>query len=380
MPVRALDHSCNSTHRTVRSSFNDLKRCAMSEKTLVQYAFETNFYVCVFWTFANIYWLVHALPNKVSGDDRFVYRAYVLWWGSWVIWTMLWLLIAFKKQEDIAKAFASMPFSFEITTLGLSDLHAIVYILVYLFLVRGRELRVGHASVIGIVIALSFISVFALSYVGFGDGDIKFAVELHEKWSLAVGVLVPVLLGWGCRLRFRSRVPLVAGFIYSAVQPAAYAVVFPDHPPDHPSMGVEVASAVVIFTLALLKTAFSFTMLSYLTRVPPSNVAVVIENPATAFKWTAEGVGVIALGLVSVILVGVSIIWIVPTEALPKMTMTWAAIVGIFTIISGSIAVVNWLEKRGQSLATANVQKPKSTGVIGQSPQSEPGDELDTTG
>jgi hypothetical protein len=170
-----------------------------------------NLIICALVVGCGLYWFL-SLKHKWRGAYRFIYRGYVYWWTSWAVWLIAWSLITF-----------GMPPGHEwlnnFLSLVASDLNGILIILVYFSLTRGNEFGSSAALRRGGLIVLALAAYYGALYVLF-ERDI--ALQLHERWSLCIGVVSQILLGWAIALRFNAKAALIFGYVYGFAQPAVY--------------------------------------------------------------------------------------------------------------------------------------------------------------
>jgi hypothetical protein len=221
------------------------------------------------------------LRSKLNGDSRFLYRAFVFWWLSWLSWVGTWVVITFSVPANEDQQ--------ELLTLLASDLNAVFMLLVYFCVTRGKEFRVSSALKLSTRIVLPLGVSYAVMYLYFHD-NFRFALGLHKNWSLCIGAVSTILLGWAFSLRFNASAVLVIGFVYGFSQPAAFQAVF------NLDQGGESARSVLVVVrvaLAFLKIIWATVVTRYLVHRPES-VESLVREPALSPRhdffqgWTKE--------------------------------------------------------------------------------------------
>lgn len=150
-------------------------------------------------------------------------RAYQFWWGSWLMWVLLWTIQLLKPTYFVNETFS------EIVTLILDNLNTVFIIMMYMVLTRGQEYANREYKYDLIHILLFFIvSVFVLYGSLTIINQIDLAIILHKTWSLSLGTITPMLLGWAYKLRFKTNRIFLLSLIYGFMQPLLYMVTLPE--------------------------------------------------------------------------------------------------------------------------------------------------------
>jgi hypothetical protein len=234
------------------------------------------------------FWFI-CRQNDVPG---FVVRSGFLWLLSWLVWVATWLAIG-------SNALQGWPHVVSLELLC-SDLNSILFLLLYFMVTRAESSKEVARRVLAIVVPLALG--YALVYWIF---DIDLARSLHQRWSLALAAATPVLVGWAIAVRYRGYLPLIVGFVYGFLQPAAFEAVFPNakYPPAQMAL---LAKALVV--LAILKVVWALVIGRYLMSVPERTEPIsyvkaatyelgfILEAPATFFAYAALLVGGLLVG------------------------------------------------------------------------------------
>lgn len=222
----------------------------------------------------------------------FVVRSGFLWLLSWLVWVATWLALG-------SNALQRWPHVVSVELLC-SDLNSILFLLLYFMITRAESSTEVASRVLAIVVPIAMG--YALVYWIF---DTDLARSLHQNWSLALAAASPVLVGWAIAVRYRAYLPLVVGFAYGFLQPAAFEAVFPrvKYPTAQLAM---LAKALVV--LAILKVVWALVIGRYLMSVPERTEPIIhvkaetyelgfiLEAPATYFAYAALLVGGLLVG------------------------------------------------------------------------------------
>jgi hypothetical protein len=226
---------------------------------------------------------LYRLTGRFAQKGRFIVHGYFCWTIAWSCWVVLWYLLAFTNPNRLP-------------TLLLSDLNSIFFLLFYVGLTRGDDLPGSKyfilALIFGTICATADITL--LHFPGDGIGT-----RLHDRWSMALSMISPVLIGLALQLRFSTYRASVVAVIYALAQPAAYEALGGRMP--------EVDAAIVFALLAVLKIVFGYLVLDAVRRLP-GDYGTLVRTPAPPSQeetdrwWPALPLLVLMVGLISVLI------------------------------------------------------------------------------
>jgi hypothetical protein len=169
-----------------------------------------NFVACCITSIVTVV-LLYRLHMDSHAHFRFVFRSFVCWSAAWAVWCVLWGIRSFVELETYGK----------IILLCLSDVNTIFVILFYRGLTRGKKYGIAQYALEGVLLAI-VVSCAVLAFYALGWRSVDIGFSLHEKWSVALGMCSPVIVGWALHLRYNTMLPLAVGFTYALAQPAAH--------------------------------------------------------------------------------------------------------------------------------------------------------------
>lgn len=222
--------------------------------------------VCVVVAFTGLLFLLSLLGKpdqdsqeslKRKREQSFIFRAFACWFLSWFVWVILWILETFILT-NLSKA----------VILGLSDCNTILIILFYFGLTRGRTYELARYVIHGL--ALFFIVLFIIGGLYWIGGGIEGGFKLHVKWSVALSMFSPLLVGWAIKLRYDTDWAIVTGSAYAVAQPLAYEALFGDALGDR--------GDAVLIVLALLKITWATAITYFIGFNPVTSDPVVLPH------------------------------------------------------------------------------------------------------
>jgi hypothetical protein len=201
-------------------------------------------------------------------------RAYLCWLASWLAWVFAWATIL---------AGSSRPGSlyFGIPVLAFDNLNSIFLILVFLTITRGDGFGAAKIGMAFACIAGSLGTCTCLLYVLSRWLGLSFAYEVHRTWSLCLGVISPILVGWAFNLRFNTLSALAVGFVYGFIQPVVYTAEV--HSAGAIANVVENLRPVTAMTLAGLKVTWAIVFMQILALGVSSGKSLVQDRPVREF-------------------------------------------------------------------------------------------------
>jgi len=214
-----------------------------------------NFLVCCLVTISGGYWL-RVFSQKYGDEHRYIFRSYLCWWLSWAVWVVVWGIIAFTELKGYDRRLV----------LGLSDLNAIFLITLYFNLTRGNTYKPTSAFIdfgyLVLVLAAGYlIFLFVLSE--------RFD-NLQEGWGLCLSAVSTLLVGWSFLFRYKTRLILIAGFVYAFSQPFVFDVVLQKD--TNPLTGA------IEFVSAILKILWATAVTAYFTQLPTTAENIVVDS------------------------------------------------------------------------------------------------------
>lgn len=162
-----------------------------------------------------VYWLF-----QPKGQLPFRRRAFLFWWGSWLVWVIVWSLLLIRKHPPIWDTF-----TIEILVLVFDNLNTIFLTVFYFTLTRGDSMNAKQAGVLTLAIMLGLAVLFGAFYILFGVflKQVSLAYDIHRTCTLCLSVLTPILVGWALNLRFKNPLAFIVGCLYGFIQPIIYA-------------------------------------------------------------------------------------------------------------------------------------------------------------
>lgn len=194
---------------------------------------QVNFWTCLVIIFCLLITVIRLEKTHGNNDYRFLYHSMLTWLMGWVLWAILW---------GVASTLRFQPGDrWSILVSLLSDLNTVCFILTYIGITRGQEFFPTQYLLYGLllIVAVGGIDILLLRFPE-GQGGSNVGPILQERWSLALSMLSPVLLGWAFRLRYATIWVLVAGVAYAFLQPPAYQALFSDS--FEPEVGAAILS------------------------------------------------------------------------------------------------------------------------------------------
>jgi len=163
-----------------------------------------------------LFWL---LKKPLDDSQKLRIRSFQFWWASWLMWVIAWSLLTYKSsltQNEV-------PNWVEIGVLIFDNFNTVFLVLMYFVLTRGNSYstRRGYFDLLRLTFSLGIF--YCLLYLVFGE-YIDFAKSIHHTWSLSLGVITPILIGWAFKLRFNTRLVLYLGVLYGFMQPLLFTV------------------------------------------------------------------------------------------------------------------------------------------------------------
>lgn len=283
-----------------------------------------NLVACIVATIFTMFALYRLEQRHRDTEFSFLFYAVVCWllaWGTWVVfWCSQWLSVL--KHLTVGNTISTV----------LSDLNTCLMIMFYLGLTRGKELRISAYVMHGLMIFI---------FVGIADGalllfpDNRLGTLLHDRWSLALSMFAPFLIGWGIRLRFGSSWVLVVGTVYALMQPPTYEAVL--EPNDGPLSIMSMSTrSVILGSLAVLKILYASAVI-YVIGLQPASSEAVVQVPTAASSsfqdkwWPKLPILLTVVGLISVVCVFLSR-QTFPSDFATRVPIWIAAIAGVLTI------------------------------------------------
>lgn len=290
-----------------------------------------NFFVCLIVVLLGCYWL-HVLNR--DGELRFLFRAYVCWWASWLAWLVVWTLKAFEPPLDVR--------TLNLISFVFTDVNAVLWILVYFNLTRGNRFRVSDSLA-------TFMTIFLPLVIGYGALLLYFgrtsdmAYEIQESIELCVGFVAAMLVGWAFSLRYNTNVVFVVGYAYGFSQPIAFKAFFHEAD-DETSRKLFV---VIFIVLGFLKLVWATVVTRYFLERPASTESLVNKSAPGAGlrsvlprKWVAPLVvqtGALLLGFTLFLRLGMPSFLSDVMMAIGTLTVFITTVVGVVTWVRNFI-------------------------------------------
>lgn len=297
-----------------------------------------NFLVCTCVTLSGVYWL-RGFTQQHDGENRYVFRSYLWWWMSWLVWAGTWALITFSSWGT----------SHPRALLGLSDLNAIILFSVYFSLTRGNEYK-------PILALIDFVGLCAI--IAFGYGVFRFLLperfdSLQTGWGLCLSAISTLAVGRAFAYRYQTRAVLIVGFIYAFAQPLAFDAIL------HKEITPDVNSILSAFklVLAIFKVIWATVVTMYFTQTAltkenmVSGFSGVVSIPKlkelpTGFYIQTSVLFIVIVGLMSFVLMAK-----VPTLKRDDIMLILTAF-GVFLAFVGTLAAILTLLKKSAEKPT----------------------------
>jgi hypothetical protein len=218
-------------------------------------------------------------------DANFPYRrlAYRCWWASWVCWVLAWSVLgtaALLGRDPV-------PVQWRIVTLVFDNLNSIFTILVYFVVTRGNDFDAAKISTafkqISGSLALGCIILYLLPLSP--NLTLDFAYDIHQTWSLCIGVFAPILVGWACNLRYNTRLVLIIGFAYGFMQPFVYATQLETAHSTTIREHIPAFKPIIAMTLGALKVLWACVFTQVLAHGSPSGTSLVSSRVPIRFHF-----------------------------------------------------------------------------------------------
>lgn len=303
----------------------------------IDYPSFSNFIVCSIVGLSGLYWL-KKFSQKYEKRNHYIFRSYVCWWLSWVIWGITWALIAFTDWEHTSRVRL---------LLALSDLNAIFLITVYFTLTRGNTYKATEAM-------MDFG--FLLLAVAAGYGTFWLFLpqrfdHLQIGWGLCLSAISDILVGQAFSFRYRTRAVLIVGFVYAFSQPVAFDAILHNAAIDKDPQSSIAILAAFMFVLAIFKVLWATVVTMYFTQAPAVKENIVIDHSKSTllppFKKLPWPVFVQTLVLVAaiIILLIVTIDSELPEAAKSEIGHIFAALSTLVGLIAALVKFFDWLRK-----------------------------------
>jgi len=237
---------------------------------------------------------------RPTDEARFLYWSHGWWLAAWLCWTALWSLAAFPGQ------IIANPVGQQRSLLLLSDLNTAFIFVFYISLTRARDLTASGYVIVATMFAATFglVDLLLLSFPGEVGG------ALQDRWSMALSMAAPILVGWGCRQRYGSPIVLVVAAVYAIGQPAAQLAVLGGTFPNGGAMSGQ-SAAIVLTLLAAMKVLLGAAV-TFVAGYEPSTVSSIASRFAAttqsvkddwwpAVPFSLAGVGVAGVLVISAI-------------------------------------------------------------------------------
>lgn len=285
-----------------------------------------NFVICALVTLSGLYWLRRF--SQHDNENRFLFRAYLCWWLSWVVWTATWALLAFTRLIETHQR----------TILALSDLNTVLLITVYFIITRGNTYKPLVAAIEFVYVCLVLASGYGIFFLFFPE---RFD-DLQMGWGLCISALSTLLVGVAFSFRFKTRAVLAIGFAYAFSQPLAFEAILHSTARHGDSLSAAHALAAFKFTLAILKVVWATVVTVYFTQVPVTRADMVVESNYGPLLPPLRDLPIlpllaqsIALLLAIVVLTGVALLKQYPDAFTHQLIPTLGAVGVLITILTG---------------------------------------------
>jgi len=310
-------------------------------------AAQVNFWTCLVIIICLLITVIRLERTHRNSEYRFLYYSMLTWLMGWIIWAILW---------GVASTFQFQPGDrWSILVSLLSDLNTVCFILTYIGITRGQEFFPTQYLLYGLllIVAVGGIDIALLRFPE-GKGGLNVGPILQERWSLALSMLSPILLGWAFRLRYATIWVLVAGVAYAFLQPPAYQALFSE------SFEPEVGAA-ILSILSMLKVGYAFSVLSYVASTP-SSAKSLVQSPIKLIKdqmqdptWQFVRFGLLIVGCTVVIL----------TVRFRDLQVAWSAFASIVVYVLTIGGLVKAVEAIGKIVSRKDQTdaNTKTTGI-----------------
>jgi hypothetical protein len=289
-----------------------------------------NLLVCGLVSACSLYTL-RVLNMQNTGRDRFVFRAFVWWWLSWIAWTAAWAAIAIRN----------LPSEHPNLLLLLSDLNAVTLIMVYLTLTRAESYGGGTAVIDFINICVVVGAAYFVFYLLIPN---RFNAVQHG-WGLCLSAISTMLVGWAFVLRYGTRAVLVVGFVYAFSQPLAFESIL------NTNAGPEAFAEPFKLVLAGFKVVWAIVVTAYFAHHPPLLEPSIIQppagmkapdaiNPPQWLTWQFA-VFIVAFVVAAIVFAGRTLPQPAKEQVLPILT----AISALVAIVTGINRLFQWLRR-----------------------------------
>ena len=278
---------------------------------------------------------LYRLDRAHATEGRFLFRAFLCWVFAWAAWGALWTIEAFHPGP-----FADLAWR-RPTLLVLSDLNTAFSLLFYFGLTRGDDEKPTGYFILGATLAATLLTVDAM-LLGVGG---RLGQELHDRWSMALSMSAPVLVGWACRLRYGRSSALIIGLLYAVIQPPAQLAVLGAQNDAGRLMSVELGGAVLTM-LAILKIIMGAAV-TWIVGYEPTTYESLVASGAARRKtvdawWPKLPAG---MALVGVVAVGI-FAWMHSPEAFGTVFRRLATgLATLGTLIKIYEVIAKWLDK-----------------------------------
>lgn len=204
------------------------------------------------------------LAQGVGRTRPYLRHAFLCWWFVWLTWVLAWMLNTLLPVHEYA---------FKLGVIAIGEVSGVLLFGAYLFLTRGDKITASEVVVRMIfVLAVLFISYAAIALKFFDNPDM--AMRLIQRWSLCMGMIVPLIFGWAMHLRYRAALPLIMGYVYGLSQPVAFEALFEKQEGDG-----KLAGAAALLILAVLKISWAAVTTRQFLLLPNTDDSLVIEVP-----------------------------------------------------------------------------------------------------
>lgn len=303
--------------------------------TVTHFGTVTNFVIS---TSVTLYGFLAWLRNRdPRAEPRFRPLVYRYWWASWSCWVFAWgvLLIAAILGSN------QVNIELKIVTLFFDNLNSVFMILVYFVMTRGDEFDKPKINAAIKQIAGSIALGCAILYLLSPLITLSFAYEVHRTWSLCLGVLAPMLIGWACHLRYNTLLVLVVGSTYGFMQPLIYATELATTQSSAAQSLLMSYKPVVAMTLGGLKVLFAVMFMQVLVHGSSMGESLIVSKPNIRFHffshWERKALGH-ALVLGSAYCCLLIALVAVYADGLDKLATA-------FGIVGGFMALLDWFWK-----------------------------------
>ncbi|WP_145067970.1 hypothetical protein [Engelhardtia mirabilis] len=181
--------------------------------------------------------------------------AVAIWLVFWVLMAAAWLSL--YLLEDWGVMLRSVMAS------TLDNLNAITLVVIYFVVTRGNQFRLRRAVYTWLLLSSIVVGYLGVVYSVFRLNP-AVAFRLHESFSLCLGFLSPIVLGWAFYLRFGTSAILVIGVAYGLAQPFVYSSEISAYAAAGDAMAISSYRPAIAMVLALLKVVWGVAVLAVL--------------------------------------------------------------------------------------------------------------------